>query len=331
MEPYDASAPRPISVVALGELLIDFTQTDRLPNGYPVMQANPGGAPPNFLAALAARGFGSAIYCKVGQDMFGDMLKQTLRDAGISDRGIVTDAQAFTTLAFVKLDPATGDREFSFARKPGADTQLRFEELDLSLIDAAECFHFGTLSLTDEPAADATRRAVAYAKQAGKIISFDPNLRMPLWDSPEHAKKEMIWGLSQADIVKISDNEAEFLWGTDPERSARKLLSEYGCRAVFVTCGADGCVYASADGMGREPALTGIRPIDTTGAGDIFGGSALSILLEADLKCFDLEIMRKAARYGCTAAGLSTEKNGGIPSVPPQEAVWRRMTASKEN
>ena len=193
-------------VVALGELLIDFTAQGAGADGYPLMAAHPGGAPANFLAAIARLGGRTALLSKVGADAFGTMLTGTLREVGVDTRGVVVAEDAFTTLAFVTLD-ARGERSFSFARKPGADTQLRFEELDLSLIEKTKAFHFGTLSLTDEPARGATQRAVAFAKGRRKLITFDPNLRPPLWRSLDDAREQMLWGLGQADVVKLSDNE----------------------------------------------------------------------------------------------------------------------------
>ena len=211
-------------VTAMGELLIDFACREVDAAGYPTMKANPGGAPGNLLAALNCYGCKTAFLGKVGDDAFGRMLVGTMKNAGIETRGILMDNTVFTTLAFVTFDE-TGNRSFSFARKPGADTQIRFEEMDLSLIDECRDFHFGTLSLTGEPARSATQKAVAYAKEKGKIISFDPNLRKPLWDDLEEAKKQILWGLEQADVVKISDEEVEFLWGCDAEEGARILQS----------------------------------------------------------------------------------------------------------
>ena len=189
-------------VVALGELLIDFTTQATDPDGYPTMAAHPGGAPANFLAAIAKFGGKAALLGKVGTDTFGKLLTDTLRKAGIETKGLVASDEFFTTLAFVTLDE-NGDREFAFARKPGADTQLRFDELDLSIIDEARVFHFGTLSLTDEPARSTTYRTVKYAKAHGKLITFDPNLRKPLWRDLGDAKEQMLWGLDHADVVKI--------------------------------------------------------------------------------------------------------------------------------
>ena len=191
-------------VVALGELLIDFTTQSIDSDGYPTMAAHPGGAPANFLAAIAKFGGKVGMLGKVGTDTFGKLLTNTLRGAGIETKGLVAADDVFTTLAFVTLDE-NGDREFAFARKPGADTQLTFDELDLSLIDETRVFHFGTLSLTDEPARTTTYRAVEYAKTHGKLVTYDPNLRKPLWRSLDEAKEQMLWGLRQADVVKISD------------------------------------------------------------------------------------------------------------------------------
>lgn len=306
-----------MDVVALGELLIDFTSIDTGADGYPVMAAHPGGAPANFLATLAKFGAKAALLGKVGTDSFGSMLVKTLSDAGIETRGMIRADDVFTTLAFVTLDKH-GDRTFSFARKPGADTQLRFEELDLSLIGETKVFHIGTLSLTDEPAKTATQRAVAYAKERGKLITCDPNLRKPLWRDLAEAKKQMLWALSQADVVKISDEEVDFLWGVSPEEGAEVLLRDYGVKLAFVTCGAKGCYFKNAVACGSVPALTGLRVVDTTGAGDIFGGAAVWKLLQSGQVPEQLgeSQLREITAFACRAAGLSTTVPGGIPSIP---------------
>lgn len=315
-----------IDVVALGELLIDFTTQGTDGDGYPTMAAHPGGAPANFLAALARFGARTALLGKVGGDAFGKLLTGTLAKAGIDTRGIVTDPGVFTTLAFVILDES-GDREFSFARKPGADTCLRFEELDLSLIDEARAFHFGTLSLTDQPARGATARAVAYARKKGKLITFDPNLRKPLWNSLDEARELMLWGLGQADVVKISDEEVEFLFGMTPVEGARHIQQELGVGLVFVTCGPDGCVFKNPVAEGSVPGLSGLKVADTTGAGDIFGGSAVWKLLQMgkDVRTLTEEEMAEAARFACASAGLSTTRFGGISSVPSYEDVMAKL------
>ena len=309
-------------VVALGELLIDFAPVSRDEAGYPTLKAQPGGAPGNFLAALQKYGCSTALIGKVGADSFGKLLLATVAAKGIETRGIVSDPDAFTTLAFVTLD-ATGNREFSFARKPGADTCLRPEEVNTALLDEGKVFHFGTLSLTNEPARSATRTAVAYAKEHGKLISFDPNLRKPLWPNDDAAKEQIEWGLHQADIVKISDEEIEFLWGISPEEGAQKLLKEYGVRLVYATLGPKGCHFANRQGCGEVPSPTGLHVIDTTGAGDIFGGSAMSQFLRLNKAPEDLTVeeMRTVTRFACCAASLSTQTHGGITSVVPEEEV----------
>nr|WP_317400595.1 carbohydrate kinase [uncultured Gemmiger sp.] len=309
-------------VVALGELLIDFAPVSTDDAGYPTLKAQPGGAPGNFLAALQKYGCSTALLGKVGDDTFGHLLKGTLDKLGIDTRGILVDPAVFTTLAFVTLD-ATGNRSFSFARKPGADTCLRPEEVNTALLDEGKVFHFGTLSLTNEPARSATRTAVAYAKEHGKLISFDPNLRKPLWPSDDAAKEQIEWGLHQADIVKISDEEIEFLWGISPEEGAQKLLKEYGVRLVYATLGPKGCHFANRQGCGEVPSPTGLHVIDTTGAGDIFGGSAMSQFLRLNKAPEDLTVeeMRAVTRFACCAASLSTQTHGGITSVVPEEEV----------
>lgn len=309
-------------VVALGELLIDFAPVSTDESGYPTIKAQPGGAPGNFLAALQKYGCSTALIGKVGADSFGKLLIGTMTEKGISTRGILADPKVFTTLAFVTLD-ATGNREFSFARKPGADTCLTAEELPFYLLDACSVFHFGTLSLTSEPARTATQKAVAYAREHGKLISFDPNLRKPLWPSDEAAKEQIEWGLHQSDIVKISDEEIEFLWGLSPEEGAQKLLKEYGVRLVYATLGPKGCHFANRNGCGEVPSPTGIHVVDTTGAGDIFGGSAMSRFLRLGKAPEDLTVeeMRAVTRFACCAASLSTQTHGGINSVPEEQAV----------
>ena len=311
-----------LDVVALGELLIDFAPVSTDAAGYPALQAQPGGAPGNFLAALQTYGCKTAMIGKVGADTFGQLLVRTVAEKDIETRGIVADPAVFTTLAFVTLD-ATGNREFSFARKPGADTCLRAEEVDRALIDEANVFHFGTLSLTNEPARTATQQAVAYAKEKGKRISFDPNLRKPLWQSEADAKAQIEWGLRQADIVKISDEEIDFLWGLAPEAGARKLLDEYGVQLVYATLGPKGCFVANGKGSATVESPAGIHVVDTTGAGDIFGGSAMSQLLKLGKAPADLtaEELRAVTRFACCAASLSTQTHGGITSVPEEAAV----------
>ena len=313
-------------VVAMGELLIDFTCVSKDGEGYPTMAAHPGGAPANFLAALAKFGTSAVLLGKVGNDAFGKLLVGTLNQAGIGTSGIIMADDVFTTLAFVTLDE-TGNREFSFSRKPGADTCLSYDELNMELIDNAKVFHFGTLSLTDEPARTTTYKAVAYAKNAGKLITYDPNLRKPLWKDLEEAKKQLIWGMTMADVVKISDEEVEFLWGLGVEEGADYILKNFGVKLVFVTCGADGCYFKNAVASGKVPSLSNIKVVDTTGAGDIFGGSAVYKLLQTGKapETLNEEELREVVTFACTSAGLSTTKPGGISSVHEYQQVLDRI------
>ncbi len=310
------------SVVAIGEALIDFTTERTDAEGYPVMAAHAGGAPANFLATLAKYGVSSALITKVGEDTFGHLLKGTLQAAGIDTHGVRMDKAFFTTLAFVTLD-AAGERTFAFARKPGADTQLRYEELDLSMIDQAQVLHFGTLSLTHEPARTATKNAVEYARQNGKLITFDPNLRLPLWEDPEEAKRQMQWGLRHADIVKISLEEIEFLFDCMDGEGAEKCLVDYGAKLVFVTLGKQGAYFATRKCTGYVQNFNGVHTVDTTGAGDIFGASALCGILESGEAPQNLTRVKlqEITRFACAAASLSTEQHGGIASIPARERV----------
>ena len=309
-------------VVALGEILIDFAQEKLDESGYPTMAAHPGGAPANFLAAAAKDGLRAAVIGKVGDDAFGKLLVNTLREADIGTDNVIVDGRVFTTLAFVTF--SGGDRSFSFARKPGADTCIRADEIDFSLIDGCRDFHFGTLSLTDEPAISATKKAIEYARAAGKLISFDPNLREPLWQDLADAKAAMEYGLSVSDVVKISDNEVEFLLGVSPEAGTDLLFEKYpNLQLLFVTCGGEGSIYKNAQAKGHVPSLPGVQPTDTTGAGDIFGGTALAEVLKSGkapsaLTNADLSSI---VRIATAAAGLSTMRPGGISSIPDPDDV----------
>lgn len=318
-----------VDVVAIGELLIDFAMVSKDADGYPTMAAHPGGAPANFLAALTKYGYQTALLGKVGTDAFGKMLISTLQNAGIETKGLVQNDKFFTTLAFVTFDE-TGDRSFSFARKPGADTQIAFEELDLSLIDEAKMFHFGTLSLTDEPARTATQKAVAYAKFRGKLITYDPNLRKPLWSDMEECKKQLLWGLSQADVVKISDEEVEFLFGCSPKEGADKLLEEFGVKLVMVTLGPKGA-YLKNKVAAVSVTCPKVKPIDTTGAGDIFGGSAVSRILALGKvpEALTEQELYYVGSFASTAASLSTEKPGGISSIIEMEIINSKLNNIK--
>lgn len=309
-------------VTAIGELLIDFT-TERLQDdGYPVMAAHPGGAVANFLAPLAKYGKSVALVAKVGNDAFGRQLVRTVQECGINADCVMLTDDAFTTLAFVTLD-SQGEREFSFARKSGADTLLSLKDVDFSVIERSKVLHFGSVCMTNEPARETHRKVVEHAKNAGKLISYDPNLREPLWNDLNDAREQMLWGLSQADVIKISDSEVEFLFGCAPEEGARRLFRLYRPKLVFVTLGRDGCYFMNRNAQGRVPGPDGIRTVDTTGAGDIFGGSAMYGILNSgkDPEELDESELREITRFACAAASLSTMRLGGISSVPDLQTV----------
>lgn len=316
-------------VIAIGELLIDFTLDRVQDDGYPVMAAHPGGAVANFLAPLSKYGRRTALLSKVGDDALGRRLAATVRGAGIDAEGIVITGSAFTTLAFVTRDEK-GEREFSFARKPGADTLLSVEDIDFEMIDESNVVHFGTVCMTDEPARATHYQVIDYAQKAGKLITFDPNLREVLWNDLYEAKKQMFWGFTKADVVKISDNEVQFLFNCTPEEGARILIERYGVRLVFVTLGPDGCYFRTRSASGRVPGLKGLKVVDTTGAGDIFGGTAVWGLLESGVQPEELSVrqLRNIAGFACAAASLSTTKLGGISSVPELEEVRAALKRS---
>ena len=311
-----------LDVVALGELLIDFASIEVDGEGYPTLAAHPGGAPANFLAALSKFGRKTAMVGKVGNDAFGHLLKNTLNEIKVDTTNLIVDDSVFTTLAFVTNDE-TGNRSFSFARKPGADTQIKFEDIDLDKIKDCKVVHFGTLSLTDEPARSCTYEFIEWAKNNHKLISYDPNLRKPLWKDLDEAKKQILWGLTKCDVVKISDEEVEFLFGLDPEKGASHLLENYPIQLVYVTCGAKGCYFKNKKTSGWISSLNDIHVVDTTGAGDIFGGSACHKLLELDIAPCELnnEQLNKIVSFACVSAALSTTQFGGLKSVPTYEQI----------
>ncbi|MBO7727564.1 MAG: carbohydrate kinase [Oscillospiraceae bacterium] len=315
-----------MKAIASGELLIDFNSVSTDEAGYPTLEGHPGGATINCLATLRNFGAEAAFIGKAGNDAFGKMLQHTIRQLGIDTTNVLLTEEAFTTLAFVTLDE-TGDREFSFARKPGADLLLRFEEIDLSVFDGADVFHFGTVSMTKEPSRETTKKLVEYARSKGILIGYDPNLRKNLWDNLEDAREQMLWGLSQADVVKISDEEIEFLFGLEPEEGAQKILDLYHVKLVYATCGAKGCYYNNRKVQGFMPAMKGIHVIDTCGAGDIFGGSAMFRFLQHGKEASELtkDDLDDITHFASTAAGLSTQKHGGISSIPALSDVLRAL------
>lgn len=309
-------------VVALGELLVDFTQNGVSGQGNLLFEANPGGAPANVLAMLRKLGKRCAFIGKVGKDSFGDMLAKTVEEAGIDIRGLRRDADIPTTLAVVHTFP-NGDRDFSFYRKPGADILLRADELDEALLKDSRIFHFGTLSLTDEPCKSATVKAYELAKAAGALISFDPNLRPPLWKSEADAKAAIEWGLARCDILKISDNEIEFMTGeTDFDKGAAILKERFPqIRLLNVTAGGDGSFSYYGDKRVFVPACKLGGVIETTGAGDTFCASVLNFVLENGLDGLDEKDMTAMLRFANTAAYIVTTKKGAIRSMPEREQV----------
>ena len=309
-------------VVALGELLIDFTENGTSAQGNPVFEANPGGAPCNVLAMLRKLDRCCAFVGKVGNDMFGQQLKAVAEEAGIDMSGLRMDDTVHTTLAFVKTYE-DGDRDFSFYRNPGADMMLTEDELPMDMIRDTRIFHFGTLSMTHEGVRQATRAAVLAAKEAGAIISFDPNLRPPLWESLNEARAQMLWGLSQADVVKIADNEIEFLTDTsDYEKGARLLRERFpGIRLLNVTAGANGSYAFCADRKVFVPSFLLGGTIETTGAGDTFCASVLDFVLERGLDGLSRDDLRTMLRFANAAAYLVTTRRGAIRSMPQRQQV----------
>lgn len=309
-------------VVALGELLVDFTQNGVSEQGNLLFEANPGGAPANVLAMLRKLGKRCAFIGKVGKDSFGDMLAKTVEEAGIDIRGLRRDADIPTTLAVVHTFPG-GDRDFSFYRKPGADIMLHADELDEALLKDCRIFHFGTLSLTDEPCKSATVKAYELAKEAGALISFDPNLRPPLWKSEDDAKAAIEWGLQRCDILKISDNEIEFMTGeTDFDKGAANLKARFPqIRLLNVTAGGDGSFSYYGGKRVFVPACKLGGVIETTGAGDTFCASVLNFVLENGLDGLDEKDMTAMLRFANTAAYIVTTKKGAIRSMPQREQV----------
>lgn len=301
-----------IDIVSLGELLVDFA-----PAGERTYQANAGGAPANVLAAAARLGKKAACITMVGQDDFGDMLVKDLAAAGVDTSAIRRTKDACTTLAFVSLD-AQGDRSFTFVRRPGADMLLSVNDVDFSLIESAKIFGFGSVSMTDEPSRSATLEAAKFAKEHGVTTAYDPNLRPLLWKNLEEARKVMSEGLRYADIIKISEEELEFLTGISDLESGSQKIMEYGPKLVFITLGPKGCFFRCKAGTGRLPAYD-TKVVDTTGSGDAFLGGVLTAILDRGIErldSFTLEEMNEVADYGSRAGSLAASQKGGIPSMP---------------
>ena len=308
-------------VTALGELLIDFTENGESSQGNPLMEANPGGAPCNVLAMLQKLGKRTAFIGKVGADMFGNQLKKAVEEVGIDTRNLIMDKKHHTTLAFVHTYP-DGDRDFSFYRDPGADMMLTKEEVQKGLIQSSRIFHFGTLSSTHEGVREATRHAIELAKEAGCIITFDPNLRPPLWGSLEDARKEIEYGMTKCDVLKISDNEVEFLFGTtDYDKGAALIREKYNIPLVLITMGKDGSRAYYKDMRVEVAPFLQENTIETTGAGDTFCASSLNYVLEHGLEDLTEENLKELLTFANAAASLITTRKGALRVMPSKEEV----------
>lgn len=311
-------------VIALGELLIDFTMNGQSEQGNHLFEACPGGAPCNVLAMLNKLGKKTAFIGKVGNDQFGTLLRKTLIEVGIDTSNLFTDNEVNTTLAFVHT-LADGEREFSFYRNPGADMMLKEDEIDADFISQAKIFHFGTLSMTQDEVRAATKKAVKSAKQSGALISFDPNLREPLWSSLELAKEQMEYGFSQCDILKISDNEIQFVSGKeDYDEGIQYLQEKYHIPLILLTMGKEGS-RAYYKGMCVERSGFSVETIETTGAGDTFGGSALNYILEHDFYELTEAQLGELLVFANAAAAIVTTKKGAILAMPERKEIERIM------
>lgn len=308
-------------VVALGELLIDFTENGLSGQGNPLLEANPGGAPCNVLAMLNKLGKKTAFIGKVGNDQFGKMLKEVVEKSGTDVSALAMDDQVHTTLAFVHTFP-DGDREFSFYRNPGADMMLTKEEVDPELIKKARIFHFGTLSSTHAGVREATRYAIDVAKENGLLVSFDPNLREPLWDSLDQAKEEILYGMSKCDILKISDNEMEFMTGTtDYNKGVEMLREQFDIPLICVTLGKEGSRAFYKDMIVEAAPFVREDTIETTGAGDTFEACTLNYILEHGLEGLTEENLKEMLTFANAGASIITTRKGALKVMPEKAEI----------
>ncbi len=308
-------------VVALGELLIDFTESGKSEQGNQLLEVNPGGAPCNVLAMLKQMGKKTAFIGKVGQDMFGNLLKQTLDEVGIDSKNLIMDEEVRTTLAFVHTFP-DGDRAFSFYRNPGADMMLRKEDLHEDLIRDAKIFHYGTLSMTHDGVREATKKAIDIAKESGAILSFDPNLRPPLWKTLDDAKEQVAYGLSKCDVLKISDNEIQWFTGEeDFDAGIAKLREQYNIPLIMLSLGRDGSRAYYKDLRVEVKPFLQDSTIETTGAGDTFGGCCLHYVLKYGLDNLDEEKLTEMLTFANAAASIVTTRKGALRVMPEVEEV----------
>lgn len=313
-------------VTAIGELLIDFTMNGQSDQGNNLFEACPGGAPCNVLAILNKLGRKTSFIGKVGEDQFGRLLKGTIEELGIGTKGLIIDKEIRTTLAFVHTFP-DGDREFSFYRKPGADMMLSEDEVDLDMIRKSRVFHFGTVSMTDEPSRSATKKALKAAKEAGCLITFDPNLRPPLWGSLDDAKEQIEYGFQYCDVLKISDNEIQFVSGKeDYDEGIRYLKEKYQIPLIFLTMGKDGSRAYYKD-LRVERKGFAVKAIETTGAGDTFCGCAINGVLTHGLDNLTEDVLGDILTYANAGAALITMKKGAIRSMPEPEEITKLLEA----
>ena len=308
-------------VVALGERLIDFTQNGKSEQGNGLFEANPGGAPCNVLAMLNNLGKKTSFIGKVGNDQFGLMLKVTLEELGIGTVSLMLDDEVHTTLALVHTFE-DGDRDFSFYRNPGADMMLTADEVQDDLIKSAKTFHFGTLSMTHDGVREATKKALEVAKNAGVMISFDPNLREPLWKSLDDAKEQVLYGLQYADILKISDNEIQWLTGEeDYTEGVKKIRELKNIPLILVSMGKEGSRAYYKDMIVEAKPFLQKNTIETTGAGDTFCANVLNYVLEHGLENLTEEGLTEMLTFANAAASIITTKKGALKVMPTKEDV----------
>ena len=316
-------------VTALGELLIDFTENGKSSQGNPLFEANPGGAPCNVLAMLAKLGHKTAFIGKVGNDFFGEQLRAAIKEVGIDDTGLCTDEKIHTTLAMVHTYP-DGDRDFSFYRNPGADMMLNKAEICEDILKNTKIFHFGTLSMTHEGIRKATKKAIRIAKEAGKLISFDPNLREPLWNSLDDAKEQVMYGLEQCDILKISDNEIQWLTGKNDFTDGVRWINErYRIPLILVSMGKEGSRAYYKNKFVEEKSFIQEHTIETTGAGDTFCACVLHYILEHGLMQLEEKNLKEMLTYANAAASIITTRKGAL-RVMPQPMEIEALLAKKE-
>lgn len=308
-------------VTALGELLIDFTENGVSGQGNPLFEANPGGAPCNVLAMLTKLGHKTAFIGKVGDDFFGKQLKEAIEEVGIDSTGLCMDKEIHTTLAMVHTYP-DGDRDFSFYRNPGADMMLRESEVKEELIKESKLFHFGTLSMTHEDVRKATKKAIQIAEEAGAIISFDPNLREPLWNSLDEAKEQILYGLSHCHILKISDNEIQWLTGQEDYTDGVKwILERYQIPLILVSMGKEGSRAYYGGKMVEVKPFIQKNTIETTGAGDTFCGCVLHYICEHGLENLTEENLFEMLQFANAAASIITTRKGALRVMPEEKEI----------